>query len=146
MRWFLRLCFVVVLLPLTCMGGDNAKLAYPPARVAEQVDVYHGVPVSDPYRWLEDSDSAETQEWIQAERGLTEQYLSQVPEREQIRGRLTELWDYEKRSLPYHRGKNWFFTRNTGLQNHSVLYVACSLDDLQPKVVIDPNTLSPDGS
>jgi prolyl oligopeptidase len=119
---------------------------YPKARTVEQTDVYHGTTVRDPYRWLEDADSDETRAWITAENEITEAFLKHVPERDAIRERITRLWDYERFGLPYRRGDGrYFFTRNDGLQNQSVLYVAEGLD-APPRVLLDPNTLREDGT
>src|ERR1700722_19694724 len=95
-------------------------IVYPPTRKCEQVDLYHGVSVADPYRWLEDPDSAETRGWVDAQNAVTFSLLDQLPERQHFRQRLTELWDYEKQGLPYKRGRRWFFSHNTGLQNQAV--------------------------
>jgi prolyl oligopeptidase len=109
------------------------------------VDDYHGTKVADPYRWLEDVDSPETRNWVAAENRVTFQYLEQIPERERIRRRLTELWDYPKYGAPFKKGGRYFFFKNSGLQNQSVLYTQSSLT-AEPQVLLDPNTLSPDGT
>jgi prolyl oligopeptidase len=96
---------------------------YPPARTVPQTDDYHGTLVADPYRWLEDTDSAETRAWIAAQNALTQGYLSATRARELLRGRLTELWDYARAYAPVRRGGCYFQLRNTGLQNHNVLWV-----------------------
>ncbi len=123
----------------------SARLSYPPARRVDQVDAYDGTPVSDPYRWLEDIDSPETQAWIEAENALTEAYLATVPQRGAIRSRLTEVWNYERRSVPQRAGDLYAYFRNAGLQNQAVLYVT---DDLSRpgRVLLDPNGLSEDGT
>jgi prolyl oligopeptidase len=118
---------------------------YPPARKGDQIDDCHGVPVADPYRWLEDADSAETRAWIEAQNRLTFGHLESIPGRDRIKARLTRLWDYEKVGIPRKEGGRYFFARNDGLQNQSVLYVAEALDR-EPRVLLDPNTLSPDGT
>ncbi|MEP7199272.1 MAG: prolyl oligopeptidase family serine peptidase [Chloroflexota bacterium] len=121
------------------------KLTYPATRTVAQVDDYHGTLVADPYRWLEDVDSAETQAWIAAQNELTESFLSRNPSRAKIRQRLTELWDFPKMSAPFKRGGRYFQFRNSGLQNQDVL---CVLDALggEARVLLDPNTLSDDGT
>ncbi len=119
-------------------------LDYPPARRGDVVDDYHGTPVADPYRWLEDADSAETQAWVAAQNALTRRLLDAVPAREAIRRRLTELWDFPKTGAPVRRGPWRFFTHNDGLQNQAVLYRQA--DDRAPEPLLDPNTLSPDGT
>lgn len=129
-------------------GDDSSErytVSYPETRRSDQVDDYHGTSVADPYRWLEDPDSDESREWIEAQNELTEKYLSRIPEREHIQKRLTSLWDYERFGIPTARGGKYFFTRNDGLQNQSVLYVADSLD-AEPRELLDPNKLSEDGT
>lgn len=118
---------------------------YPVARKSDQVDDYHGVKVADPYRWLEDLDSDETRSWVEAENKLSFGYLAAIPARAGLKDRLTKLWDYEKYGVPFKEGLRYFYTRNSGLQNQSVLYTVTALD-AQPKMVIDPNTLSTDGT
>lgn len=118
---------------------------YPAARRGETVDDYHGHKVADPYRWLEEPDSAETRAWVTAENQLTESFLSQVPAREKLRKRLEGLWNYERYGLPHKKGGRYFYSRNDGLQNQSVLYVADALD-AEPRVLLDPNKLSADGT
>jgi prolyl oligopeptidase len=120
-------------------------LEYPDSPRLDVVDVLHGVEVADPYRWLEDLDSEETREWIEAQNALTFDYLGQIPAREQIRERITALWDYAKYGIPFKRGGRYFFTRNDGLQNQSVLYWMDALDG-EPKELFDPNELSEDGT
>jgi prolyl oligopeptidase len=101
--------------------------------------------VPDPYRWLEEIDSQQTRAWIAAQNQVTFDYLGQIPAHREINRRLTELWDYEKYGIPFKRGGRYFFTRNDGLQNQSILYWMESLDD-EPKVLLDPNQLSEDGT
>jgi prolyl oligopeptidase len=118
---------------------------YPAARKSDQTDDYHGVKIADPYRWLEDLDSAETRAWVEAENKLTFGFLESIPQRTAIKERLTRLWNYEKYGIPFKEGSRYFFTRNSGLQNQAVLYTVTALD-AQPQMVLDPNTLSPDGT
>ena len=120
-------------------------IAYPPTRKGDVVDDYHGAKIADPYRWLEDVDSPETRAWVEAQNRVTFGYLEQIPERERIRRRLTELWDYPKYGAPFKKGGRYFFFKNSGLQNQSVLYSQRSLT-AEPEVLLDPNTLSPDGT
>jgi prolyl oligopeptidase len=127
------------------MSPSRPQLAYPPTHRVEQCDRYHGIEVKDPYRWLENSDSEETKAWIEAQNEVTFAYLSQIPVREKIRQRLTELWNYEKFGVPFKRGERYFYFKNDGLQNQSVLYTLNSLDD-EPKELFDPNLLSADGT
>ncbi|MBV9211232.1 MAG: S9 family peptidase, partial [Acidobacteria bacterium] len=121
------------------------KLIYPQAKRVDQVDDYFGTKVADPYRWLEDADSAETRAWVEAQNQVTFGYLNQIPERAQIKERLTKLWNYEKYGTPWKEGGRYFFSKNDGLQNQSVVYTMTSLDGT-PKVLIDPNKLSTDGT
>ena len=118
---------------------------YPTPRKAEQFDEYHGKTVADPYRWLEDPDSEETQTWVKAQNEITFKFLQEIPLRETLKQRLTKLWDYEKYSIPFKQGNRYFYYKNDGLQNQSVLYTLNSLDD-EPKELLDPNKLSEDGT
>ncbi|HEY7147098.1 MAG TPA: prolyl oligopeptidase family serine peptidase [Streptosporangiaceae bacterium] len=127
-------------------GPDSFTAAgYPPARRGDVIDDYHGDSVPDPYRWLEDADSPETRSFVAAQNELTESLLAAVPAREQIRSRLTERWDYPKFGVPFERGGRWFQSRNTGLQNQSVLHVMDAPAD-EGRVLLDPNLLSADGT
>ncbi|PYO83081.1 MAG: S9 family peptidase [Gemmatimonadetes bacterium] len=127
-------------------GAVSAQtLPYPPARKGDVVDDYHGTRVADPYRWLEDPDSPESRGWIDAENRLTEGYLSQIPERAALRKRLTALWNYPKYGAPFHKAGRYFFFKNDGLQNQSVLYKQASLT-AGPETLLDPNLLSEDGT
>jgi prolyl oligopeptidase len=121
------------------------KLMYPEAKKVDQVDDYHGVTVADPYRWLEDLDSSDTRAWVESENKLTMGFLDQIPVRSQIRDRLTKLWNFERYGVPFKEGRRYFYSKNDGLQNQSVIYTTTSLD-AQPKVLIDPNKLSADGT
>ncbi len=137
-----------LLFVMTGCKGTHRKaptLEYPQARKGDVVDTYHGVEVADPYRWLEDPDSPETRAWIEAENEITFSFLESIPQRKAIEKRLTELWDYEKFGVPFKRADRYFFFKNDGLQNHSVLYTVRSLDD-EPRVLIDPNAFSEDGT
>ncbi len=120
-------------------------VTYPLARKGDVVDDYHGTKVADPYRWLEDVDSPDTRSWVEAENRVTFAYLEQIPERERIRRRLTELWDYPKYGAPFKKGGRYFFFKNSGLQNQSVLFTQSALT-AEPEVLLDPNTLSSDGT
>ena len=121
------------------------RLTYPETKKVEQFDDYHGTRVADPYRWLEDANAAETKAWVEEQNKLTFSYLGEIPSREPIRQRLTKLWNYERYGVPYKEGGRYFYSRNTGLQNQSVLYVVPRLD-AEPRVLLDPNTLSKDGT
>jgi prolyl oligopeptidase len=120
---------------------------YPPSKRVEHVDTYHGVEIADPYRWLEDLDATDTAEWVAAQHAVAMPYLDALPQRDPIRRRLTELWDHERVSAPFHRGDRWFVLANDGLQNQSVVY---ALDgptaDARRRVVLDPNAWDPNGT
>jgi prolyl oligopeptidase len=118
---------------------------YPAAKTVQQTDDYHGTKVADPYRWLEDLDSADTRAWIQAQNKVTFDYLARIPGRDKLKQRLTQLWNYERYTSPERYGERYFYTRNDGLQNQAVLYVADALE-AAPHVLLDPNTLSKDGT
>lgn len=121
------------------------RFEYPPSPRGDTVDTLHGVEVPDPYRWLEDIDSEQTKEWIAAQNRVTFEYLDRIPVRARINRRIAELWDFEKYGVPFKRGGRYFFTRNDGLQNQSVLYWMESLA-AEPQVLLDPNQLSEDGT
>lgn len=127
------------------LEAADKKMTYPAARRSDQADTYHGVRVEDPYRWLEDADSAETKAWVEAENALTSEYLRQIPGRERILGRLTELWNFERYSGFFKAGGRYFYSRNDGLQNQNVLYTLLSIHGTA-KVLLDPNSLSKDGT
>jgi len=123
----------------------QTKLDYPKPRRGDQVDDYSGTKVADPYRWMEETESAETTAWIEAENKLTNAYLSTIPERESIKKRLTEIWNYERYSAPSKVGDFYIYSKNDGLQNQSVLYKAKSIDD-PGSVFFDPNKIREDGT
>ncbi len=127
-------------------ASSSSPIVYPPSKKVDQVDDYHGVKVADPYRWLEDADAPETKAWVEAQNKVTFGLLESIPERARLRERLTQLWNYEKFGVPFREGDRYFFTRNDGLQNQSVLYVGKTPDDPQARVLLDPNTLSADGT
>ncbi|HEY9907476.1 MAG TPA: prolyl oligopeptidase family serine peptidase [Thermosynechococcaceae cyanobacterium] len=131
--------------PIHAMTQPNSPIVYPRTQKGDQIDDYHGTQVADPYRWLEDPDSAETKAWVEAQNALTFGYLSQIPARDRLRERLTKLWNYEKYGIPFQQGDRFFYFKNDGLQNQSVLYTLQSLTD-PPEVLLDPNTLSEDGT
>jgi prolyl oligopeptidase len=128
----------------SCPGGASA-FAYPVTKKVDQQDNYHGTTIADPYRWLEDANSDETKAWVDAKNKVTQGYLAQIPAREAIKSRLTKLWNFERFSVPYKEGGRYFYSRNDGLQNQSVLYTVKSLGDT-PRALLDPNTLAADGT
>ncbi len=125
----------------------EAPLKYPQTRHGTRVDDYHGTKVADPFRWLEDDvrESAEVRQWVEAENAVTFGYLEKIPQREAIKKRLTELWNYERASAPSKAGGVYFFRKNDGLQNQEVLYAQDKLDG-EPRLMLDPNTWSKDGT
>ncbi len=131
--------------PQTSEKKSVTDSSYPVAKTGNQVDDYHGIKIADPYRWMEDVDSSDTHAWIEAENKLTFGKLAQIPGRDHIREKLSAVWNYEKFSPPEKFGDHYFYTRNDGLQNQSVLYVTESLD-AEPRVLLDPNKLSADGT
>ena len=124
---------------------QQKKLTYPKAEKVDTVDVYFGTEVADPYRWLENDTSAATAAWVEAENKVTNEYLAQIPFRKQLLERLTNLANYEKIGAPFKKHGKYYFYKNDGLQNQSVLYVQDSLEG-EPRVFLDPNKLSDDGT
>ena len=129
----------------TTMLQAQSSLQYPKAAKDGTVDDYFGVKVSDPYRWLENDTSVQTAAWVKAENQVTNAYLQKIPFRGKLLKRLTELANYEKIGAPGKHGDKWYFYRNDGLQNQSVLYVKDALDG-EARVFLDPNKLSTDGT
>jgi prolyl oligopeptidase len=125
--------------------AGGGVLPYPKPKTVEQVDDYHGVKVADPYRWLEDTDSADTHAWVEEENKLTFGYLDQIPYRKAIRDRMMKLWNFERFTVPQQQGGRYFYQHNNGLQNQNVLLVSESLN-AEPRQLLDPNTLSSDGT
>jgi prolyl oligopeptidase len=121
------------------------RIQYPETRKSDQVDTYFGVQVADPYRWLEDENSPETAKWVADENAVTFAYLEKIPYRLPIKDRLTKLYNYPRYSAPSRRGDYFFFSKNDGLQNQSVIYMQKGLEGT-PSVLIDPNTFSADGT
>lgn len=124
---------------------SSAKLTYPVTKKLDLVETLHGTPVPDPYRWLEDDHAADTKAWVEAQNQVTFGYLEQIPARTKIKDRLTKLWNYERYGTPSREGGRYLFSKNDGLQNQSVLYTMRSLDET-PRVLLDPNKLSADGT
>jgi len=126
-------------------SSTDPKIVYPVTRKVEQIDDYFGTKVADPYRWLEDQNSAETKAWVDEQNKLTFGYLAKIPYREKLKERLTQLYNYPRISAPFHRGDTYFFTKNDGLQNQSVYYIQKGVNGT-PEVFIDPNKFSSDGT
>lgn len=125
---------------------STAQLRYPATAKTAQTDSYFGTTIPDPYRWLEDDRSAQTAEWVQQQNAVTFGYLDNIPYRNKVRDRLTKLMNYTKYTAPFRAGKNWFYYRNDGLQNQSVLYILRGSLDAKPELFLDPNKLSSDGT
>ena len=144
---FGRIVLSVLVLASSAVLSAQADppLDYPKAKTVDQVDDYHGVKVADPYRWLENTDSADTHAWVEAENKLTFSYLDKIRYRGAIRERLLKLWNYERFTPPEQEGGRYFYEHNNGLQNQNLLFVSDSLN-AEPRVLLDPNTLSSDGT
>ena len=128
------------------MDFKQIAVTYPATQKDTTVtDDYHGTQIADPYRWLEDDQSAETKEWVSRENIVTNGYLSQIPFREKVKARLEQIFDYEKFSPPFKEGDKYYFFKNDGLQNQSVLYAQDNLNS-QAETVLDPNKFSADGT
>lgn len=131
--------------PAKTAASKPYKLKYPTTKKGAESDEYYGEKVADPYRWLENDKSPETAKWVTQQNEVTFGYLNRIPFREAVKNRLTELWNFEKKSAPFKKGNYYFFYKNDGIQNQSVLYVQEGLN-MQPRVLLDPNTLSADGT
>jgi prolyl oligopeptidase len=137
---------IALVLAVSCATRPGpTRLVYPVTAKTNVVDNLHGTLVPDPYRWLEDDNSPATKAWVEAQNAVTFAYLNAIPGRDALRARLTQLWNFERYGVPFKEGGRYFFTRNDGLQNQSVLYTVDRLDG-EPRVLLDPNTLSPDGT
>lgn len=156
MRNILTLCVLVSLMACDNSKTENTKKKqekrkeitfkeYPEVKKDSVVDEYFGTKVADPYRWLENDTSSETEAWVTAQNEVTFGYLEQIPYRDQVRDRLTALWNYEKVGTPFSEGDFYFMYKNDGIQNQSVLYYMNGLE-AEPKVLLDPNKLSEDGT
>ena len=143
MRWN-RITFVLLVVTTTVgiAFAEGAPIVYPPTRRVDQIDILHGIPVEDPYRWLEASlrDSPEIAHWVEAQSNVTASYLERIPARDLLRRRLTELWNYQRVSPPRKKvaGRFYSFTLNDGLQDQDVVCTATT-PDAEPKVLLDPN-------
>ena len=129
------------------LSAQETNLVYPKTKIVEQIDDFHGTKVADPYRWLEDDvrTSTDVAAWVEEQNKVTFDFLKSIPQRAAIQTRLTELWNYEKISAPFKRGGRYYFSRNDGLQNQSVLFQQETLQS-EPKVLLDPNSWSKDGT
>jgi prolyl oligopeptidase len=138
-----RIILVTLVCLVSTLHAQSPK--YPATRTVDQVDTYHGTAVADPYRWLEDDSSPETASWVAAQNAVTQAYLDKIPFRSALKVRLEELYNYPKYSAPSRKGNTFFFYKNDGLQNQSVLYMQKGLDGT-PEVLIDPNRWAADGT
>ncbi len=139
----MKLFLFFTLMSITTLSFSQIK--YPDTKKVDQQDDYFGTIVKDPYRWLEDDNSAETKEWVEEENKITQDYLSKIPFREKVKSRLEEMWNYTKYGSPFKKGEYYYFYKNDGLQNQAVLYRQKGLD-AKPEVFIDPNIMSKDGT
>lgn len=135
----------ILMLEISGALAQSNPITYPQTRRTDQIDDYHGTKVADPYRWLEDDRSAETEAWVKAQNAVTFGYLEQIPYRKQLENRLEQIINYPRYSAPGRKGEWFYFYKNDGLQNQSVLYRQKGLDG-KPDVVIDPNKLAADGT
>jgi len=139
-------CIYLLTIAMTATAQNNTDFngQYPDTRKTDQTDDYFGTMVPDPYRWLEDDRSEETKNWVMAQNKVTADYLSNIPFRDAIKKRITQLWNYEKYSAPFKEGGYTYYYKNNGLQNQSVLYRQKGSG--KPEVFLDPNTFSEDGT
>lgn len=126
-------------------SGEQGAYTYPETRKVDTITDYFGVKIADPYRWLENDNSEETKQWVVAQNKVTDAYLEQIPFRSRVKERLTAIWNFEKLSAPFKKGKYYFYYKNNGVQNQSVLYYREGLSG-EEKMLLDPNTLSADGT
>jgi prolyl oligopeptidase len=148
--FFARRTVAATLSTMVLVTAANAQssaqaLKYPETRKSDHTDTYHGTVVTDPYRWLEDDNSAETKAWVKAQNAVTDKFLEAMPQRMPVRKIYTELYNFERYGLPSKEGGRYFWSRNDGLQQQSVIYMAKSLAD-KPVVAIDPNQFAKDGT
>ena len=130
---------------MACRQSAPLKLSYPQTKKIDVVDDYFGTKLTDPYRWMESLDSTDVAAWVAAQNQVTSEYLAKLPLRDHFKRRITELWNYPKVTIPVREGGRYFFQKNSGLERQPPLYVRESLTSA-PRLVIDPNVLSPDGS
>src|SRR5690606_35008603 len=130
---FLTALFVGIML-------SNAQFKYPTSFKEATIDDYHGTKVPDPYRWLEDDNSEKTKDWVKRQNTFTLNYLDKIPFRKDVRRRLEQLWDYPKYSSPFNKGDWYYFFKNDGLQNQSVMYRQKGLDTT-PEEFLNPHTI-----
>jgi prolyl oligopeptidase len=141
-----NLVFAASLMCAACRPSSQLeKVSYPSTTKGDVVDDYFGTKVADPYRWMEDLDSKAFADWITAQNQVTMNYLARLPLRDHFRSRITQLWDYPKVGIPRREAAHYFYSKNSGLQRQAPVYMRETLSS-EPSLVLDPNTLSPDGS
>jgi prolyl oligopeptidase len=136
---------VAAFFPIMISCQNERPLKYPQTAMLDVVDEYFGVLVPDPFQWLEDDNSPETKAWVEEQNKVTFDYLGRIPFRERLRERLTELWDFERYTTPFWQGSYYFYFKNDGMQNHSVLYVREGIDG-ESRMLIDPNQMCQEGT
>src|SRR5437016_14550235 len=136
---------ILLIMIAGCRQVSSPKLSYPVTKKGDVVDDYFGTKIADPYRWMEDLDSADVAAWVAAENQVTSDYLARLPMRERFKQRITELWNYPKVTIPVREGGRYFYQKNSGLQRQSPLYMRAVLT-AEPSLVLDPNVVSPDVS
>ncbi len=141
----LKLPVLILLVIISTQCQRPHQVEYPETRMDDVVDNYFGVKVADPYRWLEVDNAPETKQWVEAQNQVTFDYLGRIPFREDFKNRLTEIWDHERYSTPFWEGENYFFYKNDGMQNQSVLYIRRGVD-AEPEIFLDPNKMSEEGT
>jgi prolyl oligopeptidase len=142
-----KIFLIIAMVALTNSFGQNTKsdaIKYPQTNKGKTVDVYFGIPIADPYRWLEDDLSPETSDWVKKQNAVTYDYLSKIPFRKELKSRMEKLWNYEKISAPFKEGNYTYYYKNNGLQNQSILYRKDN-NGLE-SVFLDPNTFSKEGT
>ena len=140
----MKFCCVALIFLILFSCQNTTTLKYPHTKKGDTVDRYFGVEVSDPYRWLEDDMSDQTKDWIENQNKVTFGYLDKIPFRNDIKKRLTNIWDYEKLGTPFKEGDYTYFYKNSGIQNHYVLFR--NKENSTPEVFLDPNSFSEDGT
>jgi len=133
-----RAALPVFLICAAALSAQSTSLNYPHPRKGDVVDDYHGTKVADPYRWMEDLNAPEVKQWVDAENTITSKYLDTLPQRDALKKRITELWNYPKVTAPRYEGRHWFYSRNSGLQRQSVVFTRETLNGSET-VALDPN-------
>ena len=143
----LSLLLLIIIIGSTKVNSQptTSSLKYPVTKKVNQVDVYHGTSIADPYRWLENDTAQDVKAWVDAENKVTFDYLNKIPFRQKIKNRLTEILNYEKYSAPTKVGEYYIFSKNDGLQNQAVIYSQKGINGT-PSVFLDPNTMTSDGT